>query len=459
MRLSATVLCLWCLVAIGCATTETAKKPVTPLTATKPDLYAEVSKWVAAGETEKAIAGFKELIADRPDNLQVRVEFARFLVASGRYQDARSVLSLVLARSPEMVEALYTLAILEGETGNTAKEQAILEGIVAKHSENAAANALLGQIYLSERKVDRASASFQSSLRSDPDNIDALMGSGEILLQEGEGEKALVLFDKVIRREPNFSFAYAGRAQAKAEFDDVKGAEEDLTKAIALNPGYYWHYIDRGKLRLILENDRPGALADFSKAIEIDPKNFLGYVYRAGLFDEEHKTDEALRDYRTLLSLRPDYYFAYRPYAILLFMKKDWELSREYFIKAYIADPNDHGPQLLAALCLLEEGKEKEAAQFLNVILPSIPRTSLFFDLDRLFLDPSTEFSFVNEVQQEKNPAVQTRFLFYLACYYELHGRKDLAEKYFLQVQGHHFAGMYEYRLNEWELSKYLPAH
>ncbi len=452
MRLAAAVLCFWCVVAIGCTTTESAKKPVT---ATKPDLYAEVAKWVAAGETEKAIVGFKELIAARPDDLRAQVEFARFLVTSGRYEEASTVLASVLARSPEMVDAQYTLAMLEGATGNSEKEQAILEGIVAKHPENASANASLGQIYLAQQQVDRATASFQSSLRSDPNNVDALMGYGEILLQEGKGKEALAEFDRVIRREPSFSFAYAGRAQAKAELDDVKGAEEDLTKAISLNPGYYWHYIDRGKLRLILENDRSGALADFTKAIEIDPKNFLGYVYRAGLFDDEHKDDEALRDYRTLLSLRPDYYFAYRPYAILLFMKRDWDLAREYFVKAYIADPNDHGPQLLAAICLLEEGKKKEATQFLNLILPSIPRTSLFFDLARLLLDPSTAFSFVSMVQQEKNPAVQTRFLFYLACYYELQGRKDLAEKYFLQVQGHHFAGMYEYRLNEWELSKY----
>ena len=458
MRLAAAVLCLWCAVAIGCTTTESAKKPVSPQATTKPDLYAQVAKWVAAGDTEKAIGGFKELIAARPDDLQVRVEFARFLVGSGRYEEARPLLASVLARSPEMVDAVYTLAILEGETGHVDKEQAILEELVAKHPENANANASLGQIYFSERQLDKAKASFQASLRSDPANLSALMGYGQILLQEGEAKEALLQFDKVIDREPSFSFAYAGRGQAKAELDEVKGAEQDFTKAIALNPGYYWHYIDRGKLRLILENNREGALADFSKAIEIDPKNFLGYVYRAGLYDDEHEIDEALQDYRTLLSLRPDYYFVYRPYAILLYMKREWELAREYFIKAYLADQSDPGPQLLAALCLLKEGKKQEATRFLTSILPSIPRTNLFFDLDRLFLDPGTELTFVDEVQAEKNPAVQTRFLFYLACYYELQGRKDLAQKYFLQVQGHHFAGMYEYRLNEWELSKYLPA-
>ncbi len=459
MRFAAAVLSLWTLVAIGCATTEIAKKPSAPPPAAKPDLYTEVARWVASGETDKAIAGFKELLADHPNDLKVRVEYARFLVASGRYSEARPVLAEVLARSPEMVDAQYTLAILEGESGNDAKEQAILEGIVAKHPENAGANATLGQIYLSEQQVARAKASFQSSLRSDPENVSALMGYGEVLLQEGAAKQALAQFDRVIHLQPGFSFAYSDRAQAEAELDDAKGAERDLTKAIELNPHYYWHYIDRGKLRLTMENDRGGALEDFTKAIEIDPKNFLGYVYRAGLFDAEHKINQALQDYRTLLSLRPDYYFVYRPYAILLYMKKDWSLANEYFVKAYLADPNDHGLQILAALCLLKEGKKQEAHQFLNSVLPSIPRTSLFFDLDRLFLDPGTEFSFVSEVQQEKNPVIQTRLLFYLACYYELQGNKNLAEKYFLDVESHHFVGMYEYQLNQWELSQFMETH
>lgn len=472
MRLRLALLCLACMAAVGCATGGASRGAAPSPTAdtaggaaathaaagsepaARKDLYGEVARWVASGETEKAIAGFKELVAAHPKDLRTRVEFARYLLASHRSDEARGVLTSVLELAPGDVDALYTLALLEGTVGDTGKEQKILEEIVQKHPENAAANALLGQIYLSERQMERARASFEASLKADPENVTALVGNGQLLLEQGHPKEALTDLDRAIQLEPSSSSAYSERAEAKVELDDPKGADQDLTKAIALEPDYYWHYIDRGKLRLTMENDRAGALSDFTKAIEIQPDYFLGYVYRAGLLDEENKTNEALRDYAKLLALRPDYYFAYRPYALLLYMQKDWARAEKYFIKAYVAQPEDHGPQLLAAICMLKQGKKSEARSYLISILPTIPQDSLFFAYDRLLLNPSTESEFVYRVQSEKKPEIQARFQFYLGCYYELRGLPQVAERYFLDVDGHDFPGMYEYRLSRWELSQ-----
>ncbi len=460
MRLLAFAVSLCFLAVLSCAT---GRNPRTagPSAASAPDLYGKVREYVASGDTEAAIEAFRAVVKAHPSDTETKIQFAHYLIASptpGHLDEARALLADVLARFPGKPEAVYNLGLLEGATGNVGKEQGILEKLVADHPEEAAADATLGEIYLSKQDDKRAKAAFAAGLRHDPDNLAALMGEGDVYLDEGTNDAAIADFNRVIAEQPDFSFAYADRAHVEVRMDDLSSADRDLSTAIRLNPSYYWNYIDLGKLRLMFENDPDLALGDFSSAIKVDPGNFLGYVYRGGIYDDENKTKAAERDYRSILTLRPDYYFIYRPYATLLYMDKRWTEAAAYFQKASAADPTDHGPQFLALMCLQKAGEPDKAAAYLNSILPSLPRRSLFWDLARLYLDPSYETGFLLRLQQERSPDVQTRFLFYLAGYYELHGEVDLAQKYFFQVEGHHIEGMYEYRLNEWELSQYIKS-
>ena len=91
----------------------------------------------------------------------------------------------------------------------------------------------------------------------------------------------------------------------------MKGAEEDLSAAIELEPDYFWNYLDRGRLRLRRLGDADGALDDFNRAIEIEPAIFYPYVFRAGIYDDRGELEKAAEDYRFVISVKPDYYFAF----------------------------------------------------------------------------------------------------------------------------------------------------
>jgi len=87
-------------------------------------------------------------------------------------------------------------------------------------------------------------------------------------------------------------------------------------------------------------------------------------------------------------------------------------------------------------------------------MIAEVPHSSLFYGLARMYLDPAYDVYFINSLKQEKNPDVRTRMLFYLASFYELQGKNRLAEQYFVDVDSHPVEGMYEYRVNKWELEK-----
>lgn len=424
--------------------------------ATASPSFAKAAQELQAGQIDAAINTFNALVEEHPNNIESQVQFARLLLTAGRLAEAGTVLDRVIAHAPNDPGARYALALLAGAKGDTAKEQKLLEELVAGDPKSAEANATLGQIYLGQNETAKAQTAFRDSLAADPSNVTALLGEGEILLNVDQNPKlALARFNRAVEVQPTLSFGYADRAEAEAALDDIPAAEKDYTKAISLDPTYYWHYIDRGRFRLVSENNSVGALQDFSKAISLKPDYFLGYVYRAGLYEHLGDTNRALADYEKLLALRPDYYFAYRPYAILLYTKKDWKLSAEYFLKAAKADPRDFGLQFLPVITYMKEGQTSTATAYLTRLVSELPQGSMFYRLARLYLQPGSDAEFISYLQSIPNPDTRYRLLFYLACFYELHGKTDLAQRYFLDVQSHPVEGMYEYKLNEAELKDF----
>ena len=67
---------------------------------------------------------------------------------------------------------------------------------------------------------------------------------------------------------------------SKLQLEDREGAIADFTKAIQLKPNYVYAYSNRGVAKKDLK-DYQGALEDFTKAIELDPKFEGSFFNRA----------------------------------------------------------------------------------------------------------------------------------------------------------------------------------
>ena len=71
---------------------------------------------------------------------------------------------------------------------------------------------------------------------------------------------------------------YFNQANAKDDLKDYKGAIADYTKAIELDPTYVDAYYNRGNAKC-RSQDYKGAIVDYSKAIELDPSYTKAYTY------------------------------------------------------------------------------------------------------------------------------------------------------------------------------------
>ena len=73
--------------------------------------------------------------------------------------------------------------------------------------------------------------------------------------------------------------AYNQRAKNRVKLDDYKGAISDFTKAIEIDPKFVRAYVNRGEARIDV-HDLQGAILDFNQAIVIDPEMADAYYSR-----------------------------------------------------------------------------------------------------------------------------------------------------------------------------------
>jgi tetratricopeptide (TPR) repeat protein len=132
---------------------------------------------------------------------------------------------------------------------------------------------------------------------------DDYLVAGEQKQRNGDNSGALADYNKAILLDPNYAEAYLLRGKLKEqEFRDNKGAMVDLDRYVALSDTNEDAYLERGLLRRL--NDPQGALADFNKAITLNPNYVRAYSLRSYLKSEKlNDRRGALADYDRIVAL------------------------------------------------------------------------------------------------------------------------------------------------------------
>jgi tetratricopeptide (TPR) repeat protein len=99
--------------------------------------------------------------------------------------------------------------------------------------------------------------------------------------------------------------AYFKRALTRAELDEKDGAIADYSRAIQINPKHDTAYNNRGLLRYDLGN-REGAIADFNRAILINPANSIAYCNRGVVRSEMGNLMGAVEDFSDAIHVAPN---------------------------------------------------------------------------------------------------------------------------------------------------------
>ncbi len=421
---------------------------------TVPEVYEAISLSVQAGDPVAAISAYQEAEIADPDDPMTQVLLANLFLIAGESEHAAAILEEVLDSDTENTEAMYLLSLIRGASDDTTRQRGLLDRILELDPGHTRARAALGELLLQGRSFRAAAAAFEQVIEDDPDNLVARVGLGNVYLRQRRYADAEEQLTAAIEIDPDNSFGYSDRARARALQYYLNAADSDLTVAIELDPDHYWHYIDRGRVRM--ESRRfPAAVADFTAAISLDDELFLGYVLRAQANDALERIEDALVDYREALRRRPDYAPAFAPLGVILYMLEEYDSAADYLRRAFEREPRRYDLALLSALSLKSADRNREAVGFLNGIINTVPRDSLYYEMMRYYVQAAGESLVITRLRDSTDRTLRARMYFYLGARLELLGRVQTAQASFLEAEEKLQPGFIEQRLAAWRLRTY----
>ncbi len=279
----------------------------------------------AAQGAKNPYARIERVLADDPDNQVLRLRYARLLTRTDM-RAARAQFEILSARSPEDGDLLYTLALINRETGDPLAAAAYLRqlieleqrvdeahyhlGRIEEERDNPqaaivhyqavgtgeqymAANSRIGELLIEGGQPEQARAWFDEQRRLYPQRRQALFGlESELLNRAGYESEAMTLLDSALQEAPGANTLLYARAMLYEQRGDLAFMERDLRAILEDDPD---NATALNALGYTLANRTPRldeALQLISRALELQPGepailDSMGWVlYRLGRNDE-----------------------------------------------------------------------------------------------------------------------------------------------------------------------------
>ncbi|MCP4536738.1 MAG: tetratricopeptide repeat protein [Chloroflexi bacterium] len=157
--------------------------------------------------------------------------------------------------------------------------------------------------------------------------------------QEKKWREAIEAYTRVIRRAPDNAEAYKWRAAAYGGLGNRDQAVADYTKAIELDPNptlYHW----RGNAyRGLRDYDR--TIIDYTKALELAPSNAHIYFDRGEVYYHRlGNYERAIVDYNKAIAIKPSHDYFYYGRGSYYYALEDYDQALADFNKAIDLNPN-----------------------------------------------------------------------------------------------------------------------
>ncbi|MCA2716869.1 serine protease [Microcystis sp. M169S2] len=166
-------------------------------------------------------------------------------------------------------------------------------------------------------------------------------------LSLGQYEKAIESYEQAIKifpRNPNYYNSLSTLLVIRQSFirQDVRQydrALEAINRAIEIAPRSGW-YSNRGMLYGAWKK-WDLALADYNKALALNPNNARAYINRADVYKERKEFDLALADYNRAIEIDANFAGAYASRGIFYMARKKWDLALADYNRAISIDPDN----------------------------------------------------------------------------------------------------------------------
>jgi tetratricopeptide (TPR) repeat protein len=322
----------------------------TNLPADEKSRLQEAEKLMRAGQFGVAVQTLSNLIGENPKNSLAFVLRGQANAERKNDADAAADFSTAVQLEPQNPERLSARGFFRLSRGSTVDALSDFNRAIELDPKNARAHNNRGMARLTSGEVKQSIEDFDACIQLDPNFVPAYNNRSFAYAKSDRRQDALADLDKALELDPNVAGTYDNRGSMLLAAQEPQKALADFTRAIQLdpaNPNYYAHrrvtltklekfaeaqadaikiehlvqlsalneavfrdrksaqpYIDRG-IYFLGENQIENALANFTKALELKPKNANALTQRSRAWLRHGDLEKAVNDATAALAIDP----------------------------------------------------------------------------------------------------------------------------------------------------------
>jgi len=240
----------------------------------------------------------------QPRDAHARGMMAKLLVMTGRPREALEEAQAVLRAAPGNGDARFAEAEALLLMGRVDESRALFEKLKEANPENPVCLHRLGRIALMSRDFKTAAEYFRQALRMAPGLTDVARDYVAVFALQGQFSAAQAAADELAKGMPP-DFIAVLKGQMYLSENRYGEAEEQFRKAIAARADNYQGYLLLGETKR-LQNQLPEALREVDKLIQKDQRFAPGFMLKAYYLETAGDTKGAIAHYSKALELAPD---------------------------------------------------------------------------------------------------------------------------------------------------------
>ncbi len=249
------------------------------------------------GTLNSAEAGCRQALKIDPKAAEAYIVLGLVQREQGKLKEARNSLSMAIKLDPQYGSAFVQRGLIDLKMGDTASALTDFGSAISLRSDNASAHYGLGKAYLNQGQLDEAYKSLNTSLSLNDNSAPAHIALGDVFRLQNNRVAAVKEYQKAISIKAESDDAYLRMADIRESRGDLELALGDLRSGLALSPNSVDLHRRAGDINLRLE-----------------------------------KTDDALKEYTTVLGFAPGDVPAVKGMTRTLMIKAQKEANGAFFL-------------------------------------------------------------------------------------------------------------------------------
>lgn len=277
------------------------------------------------GNDIKAVEYYKKAVSVAPNDVKLRLDYAKMLDKLGQEDDAVEEYNYILSKTTDNKDVLYSL-------------ERIYKKKLEDSPNDASLTSNLGAIMQKQGNYDEALRYYSKAEYLDPSNVNTRINVGTLYQQKGDYKTAIIAYDSILILYPDNIEANIYKAQSLAKLGNQKEAQEIFKKVLTKDPSN--EFVQNELLTMVKENSTPAEFVDYLKKNNVSNANGVLYDYALDLH-RNNKISDAIEIYNEVLKTDSNNPEVFVNLAIAYSQNKDLTKAMQTLETAKAKFPND----------------------------------------------------------------------------------------------------------------------